>query len=388
MTLVSIVIPTYNHARFIAQAVQSALRQTHAALEVIVVDDGSTDDTQAVLAQFAGRITVLCQQNAGVCAARNNGLAHSHGTYLLFLDSDDVLHPEAIARKAALLDANPKAALAYSAWHYLDESGACVLNEVHPKPAGDPLSRLLLRSLGFPPGNALLRRSTLEDAGAWDTSLSGAADTDLWIRLAYAGHAFAYSGVVLFGYRLVQNSMSRNYARQISDEFKRLDKFFAQPGLPAGIASLQRRARAIVHFEAAAKCYLIEDLAGGKMHMREGLALAPELGHDKGWVLNWLASFAQEPQVKEPEAVLIRILDNMPEEAAHLRKLRREVLGSYHIVAAFAAGDRHDDSEVLRHVWPAVRLRPAILKNAGFLHIGVSALLHHDHTEANAQRHG
>jgi len=355
---------------------------------VIVVDDGSTDDSQAVMAQFTGSITVLCQQNAGVCAARNNGLAHSRGAYVLFLDSDDMLHPEAIARKVALLDANTKAALAYSAWEYLDESGVHVLNEVHPKPLGDPLSRLLLRSLGFPPGNALLRRSALQDAGAWDTSLSGAADTDLWIRLAYAGHEFAYTDEVLFGYRLVQNSMSRNYARQIGDELKRLDKFFTQPGLPADVASLQPRSRAIVHFEAAAKCYLIKDVEGGKMHMRDGLALAPELGHDKGWVLNWLASFAQEPQVKEPEATLIYILDNMPEEAAHLRVLRREVLGSYHIVAAFAAGDKHDDSEVLRHVWPAVRLRPIILKNTGFLHISVSALLRHEHREAHVQRHG
>jgi glycosyltransferase involved in cell wall biosynthesis len=376
MTLVSIIIPTYNHARFIAQAVRSALAQTHAALEVFVVDDGSTDDTQAVLAQFAGSITVVCQQNAGVCAARNNGLWHARGEYVLFLDSDDVLHPDAVAIKAALLDADPKAALAYSAWHYLDESGDRVLNEVHPKPAGDPLTHLLLRSLGFPPGNALLRRSMLKDAGGWDTSLSGAADTDLWIRLAYAGHAFAYSDEVLFGYRLVQNSMSRNYARQIGDEFKRLDKFFAQPGLPANVASLQRHARAIVHFEAAAKCYLIEDMAGGKMHMREGLALSPELGHDKGWLLNWLASFAQEPQVKEPEATLKRILDNLPEEAAHVRKLRRQVLGSYHIVAAYAAFNKRDYREVLRHVWPAAGMRPVILANRGFLLISLLSLLH------------
>lgn len=376
MTLVSIIIPAYNHAHLLADTLHSALAQTHAALEVIVVDDGSQDNTRGVVAAFAGRVTYLRQENAGVCAARNSGLALAQGEFVLFLDSDDLLAPKAIEIKSALLQEDSRAALAYSAFRYVGEDGRRVLDEAHPKPNGSPLRRLLLRTLGFPPGNALIRRAMLESVGKWDTELSGAADTDLWIRLAHAGHAFAYADVALFDYRILSNSMSRNYTRQINDEFKRLDKFFARPNLPVEIMQLQSCSRAILHLEAATRCYLTNDIDGGKAHLREGFRLAPALAHDRDWLMNWLASFAKEPTQSDPIAVLTRILDNLPPEAGALHHMRREVIGSYHIVAAYAAYDKGDYDTVRQHIMPAVTMRPAILRNHGFLHLWLNAERH------------
>jgi len=112
---VSLVIATFNHARFVGEALDSALAQTLRAVEVVVVDDGSTDDTPAVLARYDGRILVIRQPNRGLAAARNAGLAASRGTYVTFLDADDVLMPTKLAEQVAVLERAPAVG-----WTYCD----------------------------------------------------------------------------------------------------------------------------------------------------------------------------------------------------------------------------------------------------------------------------
>ena len=112
---VSLVIATYNHARFLGEALDSAVAQTLEGVEVVVVDDGSTDDTEAVLARYGGRLRVIRQPNRGLAAARNTGLAAARGTYVSFLDADDVLMPTKLAEQAAILDRAPTVG-----WTYCD----------------------------------------------------------------------------------------------------------------------------------------------------------------------------------------------------------------------------------------------------------------------------
>ena len=100
----SLIIPTFNHARFVGAAIDSALAQTVSAFEVIVVDDGSTDETPAVLARYAGRVRVLRQENRGLSAARNAGLAAAHGTFVSFLDADDVMAPTKLTAQLEVLE--------------------------------------------------------------------------------------------------------------------------------------------------------------------------------------------------------------------------------------------------------------------------------------------
>ncbi len=159
-TDVSIIIPTYNYARFLPRAVESALAQTLAAREVIVVDDGSTDDTPAVAAQFGGRIRYLRQPNAGVSAARNAGGDLSQGEWLVFFDADDELLPDALATFAERLATQPAARMVVSGHHSLDREGRLASTSVPPELADcrTNFRQFLSRRWGIGHGSLALHR--------------------------------------------------------------------------------------------------------------------------------------------------------------------------------------------------------------------------------------
>src|SRR5262249_33901781 len=124
--LVSVIIPTYNRASAVRSAITSALRQTHPQIEVIVVDDGSTDDTKATLAAFGDSIRALHQPNAGVSAARNTALRHARGEFVAFLDSDDEWFDWKLAAQVAAMRGNPAAGLVWTDMSAVDPSGTVI----------------------------------------------------------------------------------------------------------------------------------------------------------------------------------------------------------------------------------------------------------------------
>ena len=188
--LVSVIVPCHNGARFLADAIESALAQTHPAIETIVVDDGSVDDTPAILERYAGRVRVLHQQNRGPSAARNAALAVARGEYVAFLDADDCFRPEKIARQAAVLDTHPDVGLVYSGWRFIDEEGRSLPGEGRPRGEGDMLPALLL---GNPihPLAAVVRRALVAEVGGFEESLRGCEEWDLFLRLSRRGMRWA-----------------------------------------------------------------------------------------------------------------------------------------------------------------------------------------------------
>src|SRR5438034_9298591 len=123
MNTVSVIIPTYNYARYLAAAIESALAQTYAPLEIIVVDDGSTDDTLRILGAYGNRLRVLRQANQGAGAARNAGIAAARGEYVAFLDSDDLWHPRKLELQLARFASDPDLGLVHCGVEVLDEQG-------------------------------------------------------------------------------------------------------------------------------------------------------------------------------------------------------------------------------------------------------------------------
>jgi len=375
MSGVSVIIPAFNHARFIAQTLDCVLAQTYPAQEIIVVDDGSTDNTQGTLDTYRNRIRVIYQRNQGPSAARNAGISVSRGEYLLFLDADDLVPPDKLKLQVAALATRPEMALVYSAWQYVDASGEQVLAEMHPQKEGQLLTELLLRAFFFPIAAAVVRRDCVERVGMFDPTLRASEDTDLWMRMARAGFNFGYIDRPLFKYRLVSGSASRNVAGQMKSEFARLDKFFADPALPQELRALQGEAYSILWFESGARHYQIGDPQNGCAHIRQAIQLSPTRSRDENWLLDWIAGFASEPTVQDPHRLIDFVFDHLPPEAATLRSLRQRAHGRYHVAAAFSAHQNHDPKKIRQHVLPALLGDPTIIRNRGFIRIAVQSLL-------------
>ena len=193
--LVSVVIPCYNQAHFLPEALDSVLAQTHPQLEVVVVDDGSTDNTSAVAAGYPG-VRCIRQPNRGLAAARNTGLRHTTGEYLIFLDADDRLLPHALTTGLRELTDHPDAAFAAGRWVLVDHVGL-------PLPMGqsDPIrndhyAELLRMCFISAPASVIYRRWVFDVVGDFDSNVDASADYDLYLRVARQYEIRTHTAVV------------------------------------------------------------------------------------------------------------------------------------------------------------------------------------------------
>lgn len=181
---VSVVMSVYNAARWLREAVQSVLDQTLRELELIVVDDGSTDGTPAILQAVGdGRLRAVRQSRAGLTVSLNRGLRLASGPLLARLDADDVALPERLARQVAFLDAHPEVGVLGTACLETDESGR-VLGTYRPPVTDAEIRRALIRRNPFVHSSVMMRRDVLEPAGFYDEALAVAQDYELWLRLS------------------------------------------------------------------------------------------------------------------------------------------------------------------------------------------------------------
>lgn len=249
--LLSVIVPTYNGEAYVAEAVASALGQTWPDLEVIVVNDGSTDGTRAILAAYEPRITVIDQPNLGVSAARNAGLARAGGELVAWLDHDDRWLPEKAARQVALF-ADPRVGLVHTDVIWYDERAGKNVSTIQPHARPDAMvgqcfDRLLM---GNPIVNStvMVRRAALEEVGGVNQAMKGNScqDYDLWLRLARRWR-FAYVPEPLLIYRLHPGQGLWNRRRMLADELDLLARMIAAYRIPCTSALEARIAR--VHEE-------------------------------------------------------------------------------------------------------------------------------------------
>ncbi len=240
--LVSVIIPSYNYGHFVVDAVESALAQTYRPIEIIVVDDGSTDDTRDRLRGFADRIHYVYQNNRGLSAARNTGIRLAKGEWIALLDADDVWHRE-------------KTEVQLRAVRPFDEIGlvgslpAVSLPEsLPPQPLVKRLSvRDFLLSSRTGPSGALIRRNCFEVVGFFDEALRSIEDRDMWLRIAAR---FSCVQVVspCWWYRPHAGQMSRRASRMVENYEKVIAKFFMEH---PEHASLRRLAWSYLYIDGA-----------------------------------------------------------------------------------------------------------------------------------------
>lgn len=230
--LVSVVVSNYNYARFLPAALDSVLAQTHRELDVVVVDDGSTDESLAVLARYGGRIRVLRQENAGVSAARNAGIAASRGGAVAFLDSDDVWDHGKIAAQVVRL-ADERVGLVYCGIEYIDAQGASLGRDVEGLEGSILVPHGLLRAKTVRTGSsALVRRECFDTRGCFDVKLSTSADWDMWRRIA-TSYDVAIVRRPLLKYRVHGAQMHRRLDVFERDMLRAVGRMFDDPAAVA-----------------------------------------------------------------------------------------------------------------------------------------------------------
>jgi glycosyltransferase involved in cell wall biosynthesis len=257
MPEVSVVIPTYNAARFLPQAIGSVLGQTYRDLEVVVVDNDSTDETPELMAGYGAPVRYFRQDNRGPAGSRNRGLAESRGRWVAFLDADDAWLPEKLARQMEALRGSPSHRACYTAFTFTDQD-LSPLSTQRSHRQGTALEDLLtLGNVIGTPSTVLFERRLHEEVGGFDPALSYGADWDLWIRLARRTE-FLYVDEPLVQYRQHGGNMSRDVALLESDSVRLLEKAYAMPDLPDPLRGRRR--------PALARNYMV--LAGS--HFRAG----------------------------------------------------------------------------------------------------------------------
>jgi len=209
---VSVIIPAYNAAGYIAETLESVFAQTYRDFEIIVVNDGSPDTAalEAALQPFTDRITYLKQQNRGVSAARNAGICAAHGRYLAFLDSDDLWEPTFLESQVAILERDPALDLVYAdglIFGDTRENGRTFM-ELFPSQGDVSFESLVLRRCTPLTSTVVVRRDAVFEVGAFDETQRTSEDHDLWLRLAVSGKHLAYQQQVLCRYRRRKGSMT------------------------------------------------------------------------------------------------------------------------------------------------------------------------------------
>lgn len=205
---VSVIIPIYNSASTILKTIDSVRQQTYSDFEIIVINDGSTDQTLEILATIQDpRLKVFSYENGGVASARNRGIAQSIGTFLSFLDADDSWSPDKLELQLAMLQSHPEAAVAYSWTRFMNEINATFQDDVSIYFTGNVLPPLLLRNFIASGSNILVKREAVARVGGFDSEMTPAEDWDFYLRLA-ATYSFVVVPKIQIFYRQTQGNAS------------------------------------------------------------------------------------------------------------------------------------------------------------------------------------
>jgi glycosyltransferase involved in cell wall biosynthesis len=291
---ISVIIPTYNSAAYLAQAIDSVLAQVYAPCELIVVDDGSTDETTAVLKPYLDKINYVQQENCGSAAARNRGLQLATHGYILFLDADDLMLPNKLQQQAAFLQLDPALGYISSGWQQIDESGQ-VLQTVEPW--HDAANLDVDAWLQYKPvqlGAILFRRIWLNRVGGLDADLRQAHDVDLMLRLSLVGCKGAWLYEPTIQYRQhAASTMHRNTAVQAQSVIQVLDKFFTQPSLPERLQTKQNATYFYTLIWLGWHAASSGDVPTAVSTLQQSLSLAPKLNKPgpENTVVEWLFHF-------------------------------------------------------------------------------------------------
>jgi glycosyltransferase involved in cell wall biosynthesis len=235
--LVSVVIPVYNGAKFLGAAIESVLAQTYQPIELIIVDDGSTDDSPELIDSYGSRVVAVRQKNGGVGRARNAGILSARGDFVAFLDQDDWWMSDKVEKQVRVFLTNDRVGLVHTGVDHYDELTAAFVKPLDPSSrpeelVGNCYDRLLLGNHIYN-SSVMVRKSTLDAVGGLDVEICGntVQDYDLWLRFAQQT-AFAYLPDKLLVIRLHREQGRWNRRQMLTQELRLLERLMSHPARP------------------------------------------------------------------------------------------------------------------------------------------------------------
>ena len=337
MPRASVIIPTYNRADMVGQAIQSVLDQTCDDWELIVVDDGSQDNTHEVVKSYDDpRILYIYQDNKKLPGARNTGIEASSGDYIAFLDSDDLFLPDKLQTQMMAITRNPDIGLVASGWTETDPQQN-PLQTVSPWLLEQGLAlKDWLYNCPLVPPCVLVRRDQLLEVGLFDEEQHYVEDWDLWLRLAYAGCQMAWEPATVCLKTIHNESMVKNVVRMSAGVFRLFDKFFAQSGVPESIRQQKDLVYANAHLDSSVRAFSAGEPGVAGKHLRAAIHLNQALlDGEPPEALQSLASTALTQLVSDMDKYVDDICKSLPDVSPELARSPRQMHAMIRATAAF-----------------------------------------------------
>jgi hypothetical protein len=381
MPAVSVIIPTYNTAHLISDAIDSVLAQTYRDLEIIVVDDGSTDNTAEVLADYQDRISYIYQENQERSAARNNGIGRAQGEYVAFLDADDYWAPDKLTKQIALLAQRPDLGLVYSQAQtfYGDRKWPRILGTDFSKIEELNVFEGLLLGKSIPTLTVVVRTECLQTVGLFDERIIIGEDWDLWLRITLK-YAVGYIPQILAYYRLMGTYLPAQMARHKAQETrvytvrKILALMHQDPNICLS-SGLEDIALSRAWWYGCLIDYATKDIHAAQERWMKAIEHNPIFFFEQtdDW-LESLIGFALHlydtvtPQA-EAEEFVAHVFDHLPEAAKSLQQFRRRAMGKLKAGYAFQAQEQGELKLARGLMRRAVAYYPPLIRNLGVVSI-------------------
>ena len=382
MPHVSVIIPAYNQAQYLGDAIQSVLDQSYNDYEIIVIDDGSTDNTREVVAHFGDQVRYIWQENQGLGGARNIGIRAARGEFIGLLDSDDQWLPAFLETMISLTTRYPETAVYYCGVHCIDVDGRDLPQVTRAPIVVTPGNRnamyqTLLRANFLIPSTVVMRRSVVIAVGMFEQtlrSIHGCEDWDLWLRIA-PEYDFVGTSAHLVRYRLHGNSLSTDPTGMQRAVRTVIDKHFGpDDGLQSTWSGDKQRAYGGVYrYHALTSVQRQKDWQAGGPYLRQALQADPTLATNL--TLFYDLALGAQPQghrgtslqlnLENNAAHISRLLTNVFDSPvdSQLQSLRRLTYGTAYYALGLVAYNTGQISLARRFLFRALRLRPELWRD-------------------------
>jgi len=331
--LITIIIPCYNGADFVGATLESVLQQTHEHLQIVVVDDGSTDESASVIQSFADqRIEYIYQENQGLSAARNTGIRHTKGQFVNFLDADDLFLPEKLQLQLEFLQQHPAYGLVAEGFIRCDERGEHLYTSMDEE--GEiPLQNLIVKGQ-FPVQTPLIRKTWIDKTGFFDTGLKAAEDWDFYCRMALEGCRMYRLRQANSAYRILDNAMTTNAPRQTEMLLQVVQKTFSNSKLPEKWRHLETKARFQITLMGACRCLALNYFEEGAGYLQTALAENPAAVQKYNFepLARNLAYFIKHMQVPDWQEKTLKIVQAVGSQFPLLEKVAPKLDFHIHLV--------------------------------------------------------